>query len=257
MEFSALSPGSGFADRPDVPHSRILIFGAEGSDRLSQGLCLEGFECVTRDGCRATSLHDFDEPFELLIFDLRTMGDHAAARLASFRRQNGSAPLTLALVGIDQAETALNLLESGLDAYLRQPVGLRELVATARALLRRRQAPGPGLEIDVDRRLAHLDGEPLTLTEQEFQLLHLFARHPGRVFDRETLLSTLWGQQTYVALRTVDALIKRLRQRLDVLGAGHAYIQTVRGVGYRLAESASLPKILSLFLPLVTLLSQS
>ena len=143
-----------------------------------------------------------------------------------------------------------------LDACLPVSAGLPALVAMVRALLRRRP-DAAGLEIDVATRRATLHGETLTLTEQEFQLLHLFANHPGRVFDRETLLTTLWGGRTFVGARTVDALVKRLRHRLHVTSDGRASIQTVRGVGYRFAEMPARPRVLSLLLSFVTLLSQT
>jgi DNA-binding response OmpR family regulator len=243
-----------------VTQPRVLVVDAHSHNchRLCRGFELEGLAAGTADVAALASDPALARGCDLIVLDFPSCRDHAAAVCAErHRSKDARAPFTLALVPDDHRDEAVDLLDRGLDAYVREPAGLRELVATARALLRRRFAPGPGLEMDVDRRLAQLSGERLTLTEQEFQLLYLFARHPGRVFDRDTLVSTLWGGQTFVALRTVDALVKRLRQRLVHSGAGHAYIQTVRGVGYRLAESSTLPRLVAVLFPLVTLLSQS
>ncbi|MGC4084882.1 MAG: winged helix-turn-helix domain-containing protein [Vicinamibacterales bacterium] len=83
---------------------------------------------------------------------------------------------------------------------------------------------------------ARAGGRDLKLTEQEFQLLYFLAGHPGRVFDRQALLDAVWGTDTFVTSRSVDALVKRLRHQLRPAPAG-CVVETVRGVGYRLSES--------------------
>ena len=225
---------------------QILVAGldVQCSHRVCHAFELEGFETLAANAGGLTEVFRA-ATFDVIVFDQATAGGAVRTLLDRRSADAGAPPFTLALVAAGDDDLALSLLEQGVDAFLLQPIGLLELVARTRSLLRRRFPPAGGLEVDVDRRRARLRGEPLTLTEQEFQLLHLLARHPGRVFNRETLLTTLWGGQTFVAERTVDALVKRLRQRLDAPGAGGAYIQTVRGVGYRLAESPSAPRIFS------------
>lgn len=164
-----------------------------------------------------------------------------------------SRPLMLALVSRGDELSGIELVERGLDGFIAMPCGSREFVARIRAMLRRVRPPmstmlepvsGPGgasvcsrdLDIDPARRRVRVKGRELRLTEQEFQLLYFLAGHPGRVFDRQALLSAVWGSQTFVTARSVDALVKRLRHQLRTAVRGPSFVETVRGVGYRLVE---------------------
>ena len=158
--------------------------------------------------------------------------------------------LTLALVARGDELSGIELVERGLDAFIATPCGSREFVARVRALLRRARWPDEGiglsganrplrvsaLDIDPLRRRVRVHGSDLRLTEQEFQLLYFLAGSPGRVFGREALLDAVWGSDTFVTTRSVDALVKRLRHQLRTAGGRESVVETVRGVGYRLAE---------------------
>jgi len=142
-------------------------------------------------------------------------------------------------------------LESGADDYLAKPFGIRELVARARALLRRPRrsqlqaeaaSPGErpieihGLQIDPARRRVKANGEDVDLTAQEFRLLQVLTSHPGIVFSREALLTRVWPDHTYVTERSVDSLVKRLRRRIEKDPADPKIILTVWGSGYKCAD---------------------
>jgi DNA-binding response OmpR family regulator len=125
---------------------------------------------------------------------------------------------------------------------------MRELMARVHALLRRvartgepadagaRSVHSGDLVIDVERRLASVRGEPLDLTKQEFDLLHLLATRPGIVFSRESLLAKVWGGDTYVTERTVDTVVSRLRRKIERDAQDPELILTAWGVGYKFAD---------------------
>jgi two-component system phosphate regulon response regulator PhoB len=133
-------------------------------------------------------------------------------------------------------------LELGADDYLVKPVSMRELVLRMNIALRRVAPAGEEvaasieiglLRIDGPGHRVHVDGDETQLTALEFRLLVALASRPGRVFSRESLLDAAWGVHSDVESRTVDTMMKRLR---DKLGKASAYVETVRGVGYRFAS---------------------
>lgn len=237
---------------------RALVVIPDPLVREPLRLCLEceGFHLTIISHHEAALARLGSEPVDLVIADHdgSTIGPRRFCAEIR-RRAAGPRPAVLLLIAPAQHATAIELLEEGLDVYLTKPVSLRELVARARALLRRTawQAAGApssvpadeapvrigGLDIDRSRRRVCLGGEEVRLTEQEFQLLYFLANRPGRVFDRRALLDALWGDEAHVTPRSVDTLVKRLRQRLRARPHAVDYVQTVRGVGYRFIETGS------------------
>ena len=134
-------------------------------------------------------------------------------------------------------------LDSGADDYIPKPFGMMELISRVRALLRRaefgrerRETLRCGdIECDTNTHTMRACGEELTLTLKEYELLHLMLEHPMQVFTRDRLLSSIWGYEFDGESRTVDVHIRSLRLKL---GAAGGQIETVRGVGYRLRETA-------------------
>ncbi len=129
-------------------------------------------------------------------------------------------------------------LDLGADYYLTKPFGVMELVSCVKAVLRRVQPENAGrtlrsgtLTMDLEGRTVTADGEKVTLTYKEFELLKLLLSHPGVVFTRDRLMEEVWGTDYCGESRTVDMHIRTLRQKLGECGE---QIETVRGVGYRL-----------------------
>ena len=136
-------------------------------------------------------------------------------------------------------------LELGADDYVTKPFNPRELIGRARAIFRRVEADGvnhDGIEVlkhgklmlDTERFKAFWSDEHIRLTKTEFLLLRTLLRQPGRVFTREELMEGAYEEGTHVSDRTIDSHIRRLRSKLDEIGVDP--IETVRGVGYTLAE---------------------
>ena len=115
------------------------------------------------------------------------------------------------------------------------------MIARVRAVLRRTSKNLPngslGVRVDIERRQVYVDEIPIAVSRTEFDLLDLFMTNPGRVFAREEILKVVWGPGVSVTERTVDVHIKSLRKKLVDAGLDEALIETVRGIGYRLAES--------------------
>lgn len=129
-------------------------------------------------------------------------------------------------------------LDLGADDYLVKPFGIMEMVSRVKAVLRRCKRTQSGNLLSVDGLVLNLgehtvsvDGERVTLTYKEYELLHLFLSQPGIAFTREQLLSSVWNSEYFGETRTVDMHIRTLRQKLGPYGH---LIETVRNVGYRL-----------------------
>jgi len=168
-------------------------------------------------------------------------------------RVNREVPILMLTARREETDKVVGL-ESGADDYLTKPFGVRELVARARALLRRPRQPvlagaedvepAEGqpivrvhdVEIDPARRRVRVDGKDVELTDQEFRLLHLLATRAGIVFSREALLAKIWRGDTFVTVRSVDTLVKRLRRRIERDSSQPRYLLTVWGVGYKFAD---------------------
>jgi DNA-binding response OmpR family regulator len=237
--------------------TRVLIVEDERNIRelVSLHLGLEGYECVAV-GSGLDALERLGtERFDFVILDLMLpgLGGIAVCRAIRGTSDRGGLPRVLPenrdvpvlmLTAMREESDKVAGLESGADDYLTKPFGTRELIARARALVRRPRgftAPDVPLrvhdiEIDPARRRVVVGGTPVELTTQEFNLLHLLAAHPGIVFSREALLARIWKGETHVTGRSVDTLVKRLRQRIEPAPAEPRYVLTVWGAGYKMAD---------------------
>ena len=237
---------------PVVPAARVLVVEDEPNIRelVCLHLGLEGYACdAVGDGPAALRRAEGDR-FDLLVLDVMIPGLDGLSVCRAVRngRINHDVPILMLTARRDESDKVVGL-ESGADDYLTKPFGVRELVARARALLRRpRQAVGAdddgaappvrvhGVDIDPARRRVRIDGRDVELTDQEFRLLHLLAAHAGIVFSREALLAKIWRGDTFVTVRSVDTLVKRLRRRIEPDPANPRYLLTVWGVGYKFAD---------------------
>ena len=242
-------------DKTMTNGTRVLVVEDEPNIRelVCLHLGLEGYACDgVGDGREALRLTEA-ERFDLLVLDVMIPGVDGLSLCRAVRngRTNQDVPILLLTARSEESDKVLGL-ESGADDYLTKPFGVRELVARARALLRRPRQNVPaaaangldaeppvrihGVDIDPARRRVRVDGRDVELTDQEFRLLYLLASHPGIVFSREALLQKIWRGDTFVTVRSVDTLVKRLRRRIESYPAEPRLLLTVWGVGYKFAD---------------------
>jgi DNA-binding response OmpR family regulator len=203
---------------------------------LAEGLRREGFEIqVAGTGADALAAEGYD--LVLLDLGLPDIDGHSVCRVL---RAETDVPIIVVTARGDEADR-VRLLESGADDYIVKPFGFRELVARVRAVLRRSAAaaattPGaevvehPPLRIDSRTRTVSLHDQPVALTPKEFDLLAALAADPGAVVTREELLRDVWDHDWWGSTKTLDVHVASLRRKLEP-----ELIETVRGVGYRLA----------------------
>jgi DNA-binding response OmpR family regulator len=182
--------------------------------------------------------------WDLIILDLRLPGIDGLEICRQLRQSESYVPVLMLTAKSSELDRVLGL-EIGADDYLTKPFSVQELVARVRSIFRRcdalRAAPVTcsevltvgELHIDIARRQATRCGKPLELTAREFDLLHHFASHPGRVFTRTQLLDNVWGYGHDGYEHTVNSHINRLRAKIELQPDQPRYIITVWGVGYR------------------------
>jgi DNA-binding response OmpR family regulator len=223
----------------DEPHIRDLValhLDLEGWTADVVGDGLEALERLRQNG------------YDLVILDIMLPGLDGLTLLKALRREsrNTDVPVLLLTARREESDKVLGL-ESGADDYLAKPFGVRELMARARALMRRPRATADpaasgkpavvrDLEVDPARRRATVGGREVELTSHEFDLLYLLASHPGVVFSREALLARIWKGDTFVTDRSVDALVKRVRKKIERDQSAPAYVLTVWGTGYKCVD---------------------
>ena len=183
-----------------------------------------------------------EEQPELVVLDVMLPGVDGMELL---RRMRASAALRRIPVVMATAKGAeydkIQGLDLGADYYLAKPFGVMELVSCVKAVLRRcrtEQEPvlrAGGIVLHPEERIVTVEGQRVTLTYKEFELLRLFLSHPGMAFTRDQLFNEIWGMDYCGETRTVDMHIRTLRQKLGSCGS---MIQTVRNVGYRLEVGA-------------------
>jgi DNA-binding response OmpR family regulator len=180
--------------------------------------------------------------FDVVILDLG-LPDLDGAEALKMLRGITDVPVIIATARDDETEV-IRLLNAGADDYLIKPFSVDHLSARMSAVLRRSRAREDtavlrvgGLQIDVQRRLAALDGAPLDLTRREFDLLSFLAARPGVVVARRELLSEVW-QQSYGDDQTIDVHLSWLRRKLGETAARPRYLHTLRGVGVKLEPPA-------------------
>ena len=236
--------------------TKVLVVDDESPivDAISYNLKKEGLEVATAADADDCLDQVRDTAPDLVILDVMLPSGSGLDICRRLRSDKRDLPVLL-LTARAAEKDCLRGFEAGADDYVVKPFSMRELMARVQALLRRqgivtmREAAGAegvrrvgeapyslsslNLQVNSERREVVKDGAAVALSRKEFDLLSFMAANRGRVFDRQTLLSRVWGEDCYVDDRTVDVHIRWLREKLEATPARPEMLLTVRGVGYK------------------------
>lgn len=219
--------------------SKILVVDDEADIRqlVTYNLQKEGYTTLeAKNGKEAIEIAKAEKP-ELIILDVMMPemdGIEVCQEIKSIPALQNIIICFLTARSEDYSQIAG--LESGGDDYITKPVKPRILTARIKALLRRNtgkveSTPEKGIYVDLEKYQVLKDGESISLPKKEFELLALLYSKPGKVFDRNVILSRIWGDDVIVSDRTIDVHIRKLREKF-----GSEYFVTVKGVGYKFEE---------------------
>ncbi len=203
---------------------------------------------IAPDGNRGLE-RALSESFDLVVLDLMLPGTDGLTICRRLRERSDHPPIIMVTAKDDELDRVLGF-ELGADDYVIKPFSVRELVARVKAVIRRagqsadhpggsepKRVLAAGLEMDAARRTVTQNGNPVTLTAKEFDLLWHFMRHPDLVFTRAQLLDTVWGYGHEGYEHTVNSHINRLRAKIEADPAHPCRVLTVWGVGYKFVET--------------------
>ncbi|BEM12953.1 response regulator transcription factor [Serratia marcescens] len=229
---------------------RILIVEDDGdiAELLQLHLRDEGYAIShAADGNQGMAMLE-QGGWDALILDLMLPGVDGLEICRRARTMTRYTPIIITSARSSEVHRVLGL-ELGADDYLAKPFSMLELVARVKALFRRQEAMSRNLRMDAGvlsfndltidpiAREVHLHQQPVELTPREFDLLYFFARHPGQVFSRLSLLNQVWGYQHEGYEHTVNTHINRLRIKIERNPAEPERILTVWGMGYKFAAT--------------------
>ena len=221
----------------------LVVDDAESLQTMVKSyLTQEGYRVVTAANGREALFVARQERPDLILLDLM-MPELGGFEFITAHNRDGDAPVIILTAKIEESDKVLGL-ELGADDYLTKPFSLRELTARIRAVLRRAEKSAAAstallrvgeLMLDRDSRLVTAAGGTVELTPSEFDLLATMMASPGRVFSRLDLLDKLQGDAYEGYERTIDVHIRNLRTKIEPDPRNPRYVQTVYGIGYRLA----------------------
>jgi len=217
---------------------KILIADDEPDilEIIGYNLSREGYEVTTaKDGDDAITKAKSTKP-DLIILDIMMPKKNGMEVCEILRTQPSfKDTLIVFLTALSDESSHIKGLETGADDYISKPISPKVLLSKVNALFRRvKKEPEDGiikigiLEIDPVKFEVNIDGRAVVLAKKEFELLHMLASKPGRVFLRNEILNQVWGNEVIVGDRTIDVHIRKVRQKLGV-----DCITTVKGVGYK------------------------
>ena len=205
---------------------------------LKDNFQTEGYAVRTcQDGDQALDVLLKHAP-DLVVLDIMLPGLNGFEICRLARERALEMPIIM-LTARGQEEDIVRGLELGADDYVTKPFAIRELLARARAFLRRRQAESPTeyrfgkCRLDLSAHKFYVKDREVELTTKEYRLLDYFLKRPGRALTRDQILDAVWGDEVIVTTRSVDRCVTTLRAKIEPNAKGPTYIQTIRDIGYR------------------------
>jgi DNA-binding response OmpR family regulator len=222
-----------------MPHLLIIEDDPKLGPMLKSSLEYAGYRVTLSIDGKDGNVIARREDVDLIILDLMLPGMDGFTILKQLRRELFNMPVIVLTARGTEADR-IEGFRLGCDDYVTKPFSLNELIARVRAVLRRggyREKPAVvhkgGLLIDPESRIVELDGTPLDINGREFDLLYVLVSHSGQALSRNFLLDEVWGDETEVTHRVVDARILSLRRKLEDNPEEPVHIVTVYKVGYR------------------------
>lgn len=228
--------------------SKVLVVDDELHivELLRFNLELSGFEVIdTQDGREAFDMITEEKP-DLVLLDWMLPGVSGIDILTKIRSSEETKNLAVIMLTAKNVETdMIEGLDKGADDYITKPFSIQELMARVKTVLRRlkiseskgdssKEMSLDGLIINLEKHEVSLNGEEIDLSKKEFELLRLLFENRGKVLTRNYLLDQVWGYEYHGETRTVDVHIRYLRKKLESVSEEWKYIETIRGVGYKL-----------------------
>jgi DNA-binding response OmpR family regulator len=228
--------------------ARVLVVDDEPTigEVVCRYLARAGFDTsVATDGPQALAFSATQRP-SLVILDIMLPGMDGLEVMRRLHQHDDPRPAVILLTAKGEESDRIVGLRHGADDYVVKPFSPAELLARVEAVLRRLQGPGElpqpapplrfeSLAIDPGARSVSVEGEPVSLTQREFDLLVFLARHPRRVFSRDQLIDLVWNLPFCNDSSTVTVHVRRLRAKIEPDPGRPRFIQTVWGIGYRFA----------------------
>ncbi len=216
---------------------KILVVDDEASicDLMKINLELAGYVVDVAYSAEAALQMDLQQ-YSLMVFDIM-MGEMSGLELVSAVRENkrtSEVPI-IVCTALGEEKPLIEGFTRGADDYIKKPFSMREFVLRVQRLLKRANSNPldvvrfENLELDVVSRTCRINGEEVTLTKKEFDLLHMFLTHRNKIFTRDEILRQIWEKNIYVVDRTIDVNINRLRKKL---GEYESNLITKQGYGY-------------------------
>ena len=226
--------------------NRILIVedNIEIQQMETELLTKSGYETVSAYSGTEALLLTEKEDFDLIILDIMLPGMQGDEVLKNLKGKTNAGILCVS--ALDALDTRVSMMREGADDYIVKPFENSDLLVRIEAILRRigrRETPQEqekltfkDIEIDSENHVATVSGNGLDLTRKEFDILELMIRNPKKVFTKDNIYESIWGESYIPEDNTVNAHVSNIRKKLEALGSKKEYIKTVWGIGFKMSE---------------------